>query len=465
MLATSKRITPEAAPGSQFSALNPGLADHPDYTADHAVNARLSPDGKTLLVLTSGYNRLYAPPVKTLDKDTGKFLFVYPTGKTIADASNEYVFVYALGAGRPRLAQVIQVPDTFSGIAWNPDQARRPEFYVAGGVDDDVHVYRQTDGRWRESGTAIALGHKAGLGLDDKPMAAGVAVSADGARLLVANLENDSVSLIDLAARKVVAEQDLRPGKINPAQHGVAGGEYPFDVVFDGNRKAYVSSLRDREIDVLRVGPSAITVTGRIKLAGQPNHLLLDKSGKRLFTTSDNSDTLDVIDTASDRPIESVRTVAPPAVFPDASGLKGANPNNLALSPDGRTLFVTNGGTNAVAIVRLGSKALGAVADDDATAGEQGRRPDPDRLVSRCGRGRSAIGASDRAQRQEPAGAQSWPLQHRKLQARRRPVRHQEPICPAAREGGHARPADARWRDAGTPDPPGGGEQRFRPPR
>jgi WD40 repeat protein len=43
-----------------------------------------------------------------------------------------------------------------------------------------------------------------------------VAVSPDGRRLLAANFQNDSVSLIDLA-NGAIAEQDLRPGKIDPA--------------------------------------------------------------------------------------------------------------------------------------------------------------------------------------------------------------------------------------------------------
>ena len=64
----------------------------------------------------------------------------------------------------------------------------------------------------------IGLGHKAGLGADVQPQAAGVAVNPDGRRVLVANYYNDSVSLVDLAARKVVAEQDLRPGKIDRSQ-------------------------------------------------------------------------------------------------------------------------------------------------------------------------------------------------------------------------------------------------------
>ena len=36
--------------------------------------------------------------------------------------------------------------------------------------------------------------------------------------------------------------------------------------------------------------------------------------------------------------------------------LRGANPNNVALSPDGRTLLVSNGGTNSVAVIALGEE-------------------------------------------------------------------------------------------------------------
>ncbi len=51
-------ITPTAPAGAAFVPLNPGLADNPQYLAGQAVTSLVSPDGKTLLVLTSGYNML-----------------------------------------------------------------------------------------------------------------------------------------------------------------------------------------------------------------------------------------------------------------------------------------------------------------------------------------------------------------------------------------------------------------------
>ncbi|OYW10720.1 MAG: hypothetical protein B7Z59_06355, partial [Acidiphilium sp. 37-67-22] len=45
-------LTPSAAPGAVFTTLNPGLADNPSYVAGQAISTAVSPDGKTLLVLT-----------------------------------------------------------------------------------------------------------------------------------------------------------------------------------------------------------------------------------------------------------------------------------------------------------------------------------------------------------------------------------------------------------------------------
>jgi hypothetical protein len=50
------RITPDAAPGSTFAPLNPGLVSDPSFTVGQAVTIAASPDGKTLLIPTSGYN-------------------------------------------------------------------------------------------------------------------------------------------------------------------------------------------------------------------------------------------------------------------------------------------------------------------------------------------------------------------------------------------------------------------------
>jgi DNA-binding beta-propeller fold protein YncE len=340
-LPTGMSITPGAVRGSELQYLNPDLPGMPEHLADHPIATALSPDGKTLLVLTSGYNRV--SDIKA---------------KSVPELSNEYVFVYDVRQNPPAKRQVLQVANTYMGIAWAPGGTN---FFVSGGMDDNVHVFSQSDDRWSESLPPIPLGHKSGLGINDeegakenknKPVAAGVAVSADGTRLLVANNANDSVSLIDLRQRKVVGELDLRPGKNDPAKKGIPGGEYPYDVSFKGNDKGYVSCQRDREIVVLDLH-AAPAITGRIKTRGQPGKMILNSSQTALFAVADNSDSVVILDTAKDRILTEIKTTAPAGMLSRQPNYKGANPTGLALSPDERTLYVTNGGTNSVAVIYL----------------------------------------------------------------------------------------------------------------
>ncbi|GAC1550227.1 MAG: hypothetical protein NVS2B9_16550 [Myxococcales bacterium] len=319
---------------------------------DHAVSSELSPDGRTLLVLTSGYNR-----------NNG------PDGKTIASESNEYVFVYDVSVVPAVQRQVLQVPNTFCGLAFAPDGQR---FYVAGGVDDSVHVFALYGGTFREAGAPISLGHKAGLGLGTKPAAAGIGITADGKRAVVANYENDSVSVVDLGASRVLAEVDLRPGKAVPPRTGTPGGEYPFWVSVKGNDKAYVSSQRDGEVDVVDL--ATLRVESRIKVGQQPNKMILDRAQRRLFVANGNSDTVSVIDTASGRVVEQIATTAPRELFEKEQQLKGSNPNALALSPDERALYVTNGGTNALAVIRLSTSMDDDDDGEEEAEGERGVR-------------------------------------------------------------------------------------------
>ncbi|HVA40163.1 MAG TPA: YncE family protein, partial [Candidatus Binataceae bacterium] len=337
---SGQTITPTAARGAHFGPLNPGLAQFPHYTVGQAVTTTVGPNGRTLLILTSGYN-----------------LIEDANGKNIPSASNEYVFVYDISHDAPVQKQVLQVPDTFMGIAFAPNGRH---FYVSGGVNDDVHIFARSGGVWAEQGAPIKLGHLAlakpplflgGNGLKVMPAAAGLAVTADDKTLVVANFYNDSASLIDLASG-AVTEVPLRPGVIDPAQDGVAGGEYPYWVAIKGNTVAYISSERDREIDVLRLG-STPAVTARIKVSGNPNRLALAKNGAYLYVACDNEEDVEVISTASDKVVATVRTTAPAMMIGMPKFFHGTAPNSLTISPDGKRLYVTNGGTNSVAVIAL----------------------------------------------------------------------------------------------------------------
>jgi DNA-binding beta-propeller fold protein YncE len=332
LLPTGQAITPTAVPGARFSPLVSGIGPHPAYVADGASAIALSPDKREMLVLTSGYN-----------------LFNGADGKRVPQQSTQYVFRYSIGSKDAVRLQTLQVPNSFGGIAWEPDGKG---FIVGGGVDDALYLFSKRGSEFEASGK-IPLGHKKGLGAGVQPQAAGVAVSPDGRRALVANYYNDSVSLIDLAGEKVIAEQDLRPGKIDPKQSGVPGGEFPFAVAWTGPTRGWLTSPRDRQLISISISADSIQVVRRVETIGEPTALLADLTHRRLIATEDNDDRLAFISLASGRLVAEPRLSLPASLDSGSLG-KGLNPNGLTTLPDGR-LLVTLGGINALALIRPGS--------------------------------------------------------------------------------------------------------------
>jgi YVTN family beta-propeller protein len=327
-------ITPLAAP----RAIELPLSPKPGKFLAQPVTTALSPDGKTLLALTSGYN-----------KDRG-----------VRGATNdEYIFIYDATVFPPKQLQALPIPNAFCGLAFNPSGA---EFYVSGGMDDRIYVFARDSKQQFARAAAIPLNHARGNGLMSngttpeelkqapKPMTAGIAVNQSGAQAAVANFYNDSITLIDLKTRQVTAELDLRPGIVDPAKTGQPGGEYPYWIAIRADSTAYISSPRDREIVVVNLTPKP-TVTARIPVQGQPNRLLLNKQQTVLYAALDNADTVATVDTATNRITATLGITAPEAILPVRNRPKGANPNSLALSPDQKTLYVSDGGTNAIAVI------------------------------------------------------------------------------------------------------------------
>jgi YVTN family beta-propeller protein len=352
-----QQITPLAPQGSQFVTLNPGAPLPPDWEAGQAVSSVVSPDRQTMLVLTSGYNRYFTMDIQPPT----------PIAWDVPD-SNEYVFVYDISTPTPVQKQAIAIPTTYSGIVFDPSGSA---FYVAGCAYDDIEIVSRnaTTGTWQPTG-ALALGHgNAGVGIGVYPCAAGVAISSDGKTLVAANYYNDSITLFTggLGKWSAPTQIDLRPGKSDAWMAGTPGGEYPFWVIVKGNglsATAYVSSVRDREIDVVSLGgwsPGATSLAGwapsvaaRIPVTGQPNKMTLNAAQTLLYVAEDQSDTIDVIDTRTNAILETIPVIAnAPGMPSPLAKYKGANPNSVTLSPDEKQLYATDGNLNCVSVVAL----------------------------------------------------------------------------------------------------------------
>src|SRR5262249_52926639 len=73
----------------------------------------------------------------------------------------------------------------------------------------------------------------------------------------------------------------------------------------------------------------------------------------RIYVANANSDTLSIIDPLRGAVVGEIATTVVEGAPPVLGWLRGSNPNAVGVAPDERTLYVTNGGNNTLAVVAL----------------------------------------------------------------------------------------------------------------
>ncbi|MEO8350114.1 MAG: bifunctional YncE family protein/alkaline phosphatase family protein [Chthoniobacteraceae bacterium] len=308
----------------------------------------LSPDGK--LIATSGKTNYLV----LVDPDSGEVLqkVRMPGNEVPAIEENEIDEEESSKLDLDKSATM-----SFTGLNFSPDGSR---IYLsnAGG---DVKVFAVDAER-----KAAALGSlpvpEARTSKRKKEIPTGLVVSADGKRLYVAGNLANKLHEIDVETGKTLRSWDT----------GVA----PFDVVLVKG-KAYVSNSggpRPKRGDVTApAGSGTIVQVDPVRfIANKGSVTVIDLAGNRVeaevpaemhasalavspnekfvVVANTGSDTLTVIDTSTDRPVEKIWARLTPA------DLFGAQPNALCFDRSGKLLFVCNGTQNAVAVIKFDPK-------------------------------------------------------------------------------------------------------------
>lgn len=308
----------------------------------HAMDATLSPDGKWLAV----EERYSLVIINTADK---KVAFSMP------------------------LKQIKQIPqtkygvmNTYSGISWNNINGENLiTWSAANGVHAISYVIQAT---WN--------GHKAEVKkiFTYKPVPP--AETALPNEVLIRNENGREVLYVVLNGNNQLIKQDLNTGDtIWIANTGVA----PYGIALAKN-KLYVTNWAGRippknDVNVAGVpwGEAMIDTTNAATREGSvsvfdpasgkllhqiivglhPNKIISSKDENFLYVTNSNSDNVSVINAMNDAVVETI----PIRLQPDINDYFGDSPNGLAISADGKKLFVAVGMDNAVAIVTLGKKS------------------------------------------------------------------------------------------------------------
>jgi len=321
----------------------PALADLPPR-----VLPGLQPDGSTLL-----HNQW---PIRPVGRQVplGDFpvnLAVDPSGRYAAILHAGYGphAIHVVDLQTERTTAAVRVHETFCGLVFSPDGRR---LYCSGGGDAVLHVFAFADGQLTPL-PDVPVAPK-----DDIGVVAGIALARRGRTAIVARPFDNQILSIDattgargwatilgdgpdvLAFRfDPVANADLAVPGVKP---GLVKGDEPLNVVSDPRHgRIYASLWGKSAVAVLDANDGRLLAHWPCGL--HPNELLLSRDG-RLFISNGGLNTVTVLAAADGRPLETLSTAMTPLDLP------GSTPNSLALSHDGRTLYVANGYNNNVAV-------------------------------------------------------------------------------------------------------------------
>lgn len=180
-----------------------------------------------------------------------------------------------------------------------------------------------------------------------------VAVSPDGSRAYVANIGSGSVTALDLAAGRKIA--DVSTGR----------GSEAIAVTPDG-REIWVGAREDGHVAI--VSADRLEVTASIELPGIPIRIAMTPDGRTAFVTCAGSSELVAIETATRR-IRARRRIDVP-LAPGAAerpfariAVGSALPVGLLVSADERTVYVA--ATMGDAVLRLDGRNLASLGTLD----------------------------------------------------------------------------------------------------
>jgi YVTN family beta-propeller protein len=103
---------------------------------------------------------------------------------------------------------------------------------------------------------------------------------------------------------------------------------------------------------VARIDLVSMKVTNEVTVGLHPTALQWDEPRARLYVANSNSDSISVVNTQTNQVVQTI------SIMPFARMVAGVAPNALAVSADGKTLYVACGGINAVAVVRTADAYL-----------------------------------------------------------------------------------------------------------
>jgi len=196
--------------------------------------------------------------------------------------------------------------------------------YASGGNDNIIIRYAILNNR-----LSVYDSIRIGKPWPVKISVAGIAMDDSKNRLYVVTKENNSLYVLDIQTKKVIAQYPL-------------GGEGYTCLLSPDHNLLYISCWGCDKILIFDTNQQKIT--GSVAAGDNPNDLCITKNGLYLFVANSNDNSVSVIDTRQMKPVETLNS----ALYPGSPA--GSTTNSVALSSDDKTLYIANADNNCLAV-------------------------------------------------------------------------------------------------------------------
>jgi YVTN family beta-propeller protein len=171
---------------------------------------------------------------------------------------------------------------------------------------------------------SVTVGAGDALGIGGTPF--GIAMSPDGRRAYVTNIDTNRVTVVDIASGSVV--------------DSIPVGKAPYGIAVAGDGRAYVVNSDDSTVSVIDTATNTV-VSPPIYVGNSPTSIAVNASGTRVIVTASDDDAISIIDT----------TTFNVTAIPVGEGAFG-----VAIS--GNKAFITNEFDDTVSVVDLTSNTV-----------------------------------------------------------------------------------------------------------
>jgi YVTN family beta-propeller protein len=271
-------------------------------------------------------------------------MVIAPDGKSLAAVCmGRWNGVALVDLQTEQTRQWIPLPRSFNGIAFSPDGKH---LYATGGNSDALYIF-DFDGQKLSDPKTISLGTQPkGSKIDN--FLAGIVVHPQTGTLYICNEGTSEIWVVDPLAGKVTAKWKT--------------GENPYTAVMGaGNKYLFVSNWGDRSVIALDIQTGDLSA--RISVGLRPNEMAVAPDG-RLFVCCAGDNTVHVLQTQAppdnDRDNQTNQKAPPPQDALEIistslydSSPEGSTPDAVAVSPDGKSLFVANADNNDVMVADI----------------------------------------------------------------------------------------------------------------